>query len=178
MLKPKTIDIADSNIALFGSDLEKQVKLAAALCDKEWLALHKAKPKEGLKIWRVEKFTVQPWKGRYGDFYNGDSYIVLNTYKKDKKFLYDVHFWIGAETTQDEAGTAAYKTVELDDALGQVPVQHREVQGCESPLFLSYFQAGFRIMEGGIESGFNHVEAKVTRILPYQFIFAHLGLFS
>jgi gelsolin len=50
--------------------------------------------------------------------YDGDSYIILNTYKKDPDsdvLSYDLHFWLGEETTQDEAGTAAYKTVELDD---------------------------------------------------------------
>ena len=58
-----------------------------------------------------------------GSFYNGDSYIVLHTYKKkdSDKLHWDVHFWLGQNTTQDEAGTAAYKTVELDDLLGGEP---------------------------------------------------------
>jgi len=43
---------------------------------------------------------------------------------------------------QDEYGTAAYKTVELDTYLDDKPIQHREVEGYESELFLSYFPTG------------------------------------
>jgi len=43
---------------------------------------------------------------------------------------------------QDEYGTAAYKTVELDTYLDDKPIQHREVEGYESELFVSYFPAG------------------------------------
>ena len=73
---------------------------------------------------------------------------------------HDVHFWLGENTSQDEAGTAAYKTVELDDRLGRAAVQHREVQGHESSLFLQYFpEYAIENIQGGIDSGFNHVEA-------------------
>jgi hypothetical protein len=90
---------------------------------------------------------------------------VLHTYKaKDiegkevEKLLYNVHFWLGAECSQDEQGVAAYKTVELDDLLGDLPVQYREVQGYESKEFLDLFGGQIIVMKGGIDSGFNHVK--------------------
>ncbi|XP_061390689.1 gelsolin [Musca vetustissima] len=115
----------------------------------------------GLEIWRVENFEPVPYpKNNYGKFYTGDSFIVLNTVqnKKDKTLSWDVHFWLGSETSVDEAGAAAILTVQLDDLLNGGPVQHREVQDHESQLFLSYFKNGVRYEQGGVGTGFKHVE--------------------
>ena len=38
---------------------------------------------------------------KYGKFHTGDSYIVLNTREgRAGHFAWDVHFWLGAETSQ------------------------------------------------------------------------------
>jgi gelsolin len=119
-------------------------------------------PKPGLMIWRIEQFKVVSWpKEMYGKFYSGDSYIILKTYQNpgSQELLYDVHFWIGMHSSQDEYGTAAYKTVELDTLLDDKPIQHREVEGYESSLFKSYFPS-LTYMKGGCPSGFRHVETK------------------
>ncbi|XP_022747943.1 villin-2-like [Durio zibethinus] len=116
--------------------------------------------KPGTEIWRIENFQPVPLpKSDYGKFYMGDSYIVLQTTpSKGGSYLYDIHFWIGKDTSQDEAGTAAIKTVELDAVLGGRAVQHRELQGHESDKFLSYFKPCIIPLEGGIASGFKKPE--------------------
>jgi gelsolin len=160
MLKEEKIDITQTNLALFGTDVEKEIKKHAAQGEPAWKT---AGHTPGIQVWRVEKFQIKEWpKDKYGSFFDGDSYIVLHTYKKEDKVLYDVHFWLGQYTSQDEAGTAAYKTVELDDYLSGVPVQYREVQGSESERFLCLFPK-IIIQHGGIDSGFKHVEAEKYR---------------
>ncbi|XP_057982087.1 villin-2 [Malania oleifera] len=114
----------------------------------------------GTEIWRIENFQPVPVpKSDHGKFYMGDSYIILQTSAgKGGAYLYDIHFWIGKDTSQDEAGTAAIKTVELDAVLGGRAVQHRELQGHESDKFLSYFKPCIIPLEGGVASGFKKPE--------------------
>ncbi|KAL1450166.1 hypothetical protein WDU94_002615 [Cyamophila willieti] len=96
-------------------------------------------------IWRVEKpgksvdATSKPYK-----VYGG-------------RLEQHIHFWLGKDTSTDEAGVAAFKSVELDSFLGGTPVQHREVQGKESMRFRGYFKNGIRYLTGGVTSGLNHV---------------------
>ncbi|KAH7557224.1 hypothetical protein JRO89_XS11G0077900 [Xanthoceras sorbifolium] len=114
----------------------------------------------GTEIWRIENFLPVPLpKSEYGKFYMGDCYIILQTTPgRGGAYLFDIHFWIGKDSSQDEAGTAAIKTVELDAALGGRAVQHREIQGHESDKFLSYFKPCIIPLEGGVASGFKKPE--------------------
>lgn len=106
-------------------------------------------------------FGIRPWAVKdYGRFFDGDSYIVLKTFKKarSKKLCHDIFFWLGTDSSIDEKGVAAYKTVELDDFLGGAAKQHRLVQGNESERFLRCFKYPPVIMKGGIASGFKKVK--------------------
>jgi hypothetical protein len=81
------------------------------------MAFEGAGSRPGLELWRVEAMDIkkQPPSGK---FHTGDSYVLLSTKEKGNALTHDVHFWLGAETSTDEAGVAAIKAVELDDALG------------------------------------------------------------
>ncbi|CAN1808202.1 VLN4 [Linum perenne] len=125
-------------------------------------AFQGAGQKAGLEIWRIENFNpVAIPSASYGKFFAGDSYIVLKSIaSKSGSMRHDIHYWLGRDTSQDEAGVAAIKTVELDAALGGRAVQYREVQGHETEKFLSYFKPCIIPQEGGVASGFKHVEAE------------------
>ncbi|KAK4485582.1 hypothetical protein RD792_008225 [Penstemon davidsonii] len=116
----------------------------------------------GIEIWRIENFHPVPVpKSAHGKFFTGDSYVILKTTAlKNGALRRDIHYWLGKDTSQDEAGTAAIKTVELDAALGGSAVQYREVQGHETEKFLSYFKPCIIPQEGGVASGFKHAEAE------------------
>ncbi|CAH1781590.1 unnamed protein product [Owenia fusiformis] len=168
MLKAKKYDWKDSNLALFGSDTEKAVKKESAEAEPAW---HAVDPDAGNKlyIWRINNFQVEAWpEDQYGKFFEGDSYIVLNQYLDEESVEYDVHFWIGRYSSQDEYGTAAYKTVELDTYLDDKPVQHREVMGHESALFCGYFKQ-METMRGGVDSGFNKVTPEEYKPRLFKF---------
>jgi len=155
--KPTDYKVEDSNMALVGSDQDKQNRKAAAQTEEAWKGVG---TEEGVWVWRIQQFKVVPWKKRdYGKFYSGDSYIVLRVVKDPETEALDkeIFFWLGAKSSQDEQGTAAYKTVELDDLFDGQPTQHREVQGYESQEFSEVFPE-IDYMEGGVESGFDPVD--------------------
>jgi gelsolin len=74
------------------------------------------------------------------------------------KLSHSIFFFLGRDTSQDEAGVAAYKTVELDEFLQGRAAQHREAQGALSPAFAALFPR-LVLRRGGVASGFRHVEA-------------------
>lgn len=134
------------------------------------IAFKNAGKKIGIEIWRIEKLKpIQITdKTKFGSFHSGDSYIVLHTKqgKTGGSYEWDIYFWLGKDSSQDEMGVAAYKTVELDDSLGGAPVQHREVQHHESNEFRSLFPS-LKYLDGGVDTGFKHVdrEAFTKRLL-------------
>ncbi|XP_054640381.1 advillin [Dunckerocampus dactyliophorus] len=123
----------------------------------------------GIIIWRIEKMElVQVPEKSYGHFYEGDCYVLLYTQKMKSSLCYDIHFWIGSQSSQDEQGAAAVYTTQLDDFLGSTPIQHREVQGHESDGFKGYFKQGIIYKKGGVASGMRHTESNtydVKRLL-------------
>uniref|UniRef100_A0A8C1NEC0 Villin-1 n=1 Tax=Cyprinus carpio TaxID=7962 RepID=A0A8C1NEC0_CYPCA len=100
----------------------------------------------------------------YGQFFEGDSYVILYTHKTSNNYTYDLHYWLGKDTSQDEQGAAAIYTTQMDEHLGGAAVQHRETQGHESATFQGYFKQGIIYKKGGVASGMKQVETNTYNI--------------
>ena len=112
-----------------------------------------------VQVWRVEDFKkVEVDDSTLGQFFGGDSYVILYTYQKDGTEEYIIYFWQGRDSSQDEKGASALLTKELDDELQDRPVQVRVVQGKEPAHFRAMFHGEMIIRAGGKASGFKNRE--------------------
>uniref|UniRef100_A0AAQ6IIV9 HP domain-containing protein n=1 Tax=Anabas testudineus TaxID=64144 RepID=A0AAQ6IIV9_ANATE len=113
----------------------------------------------GIIIWRIEHLLPCSFISHHC-FY----LLFVQTQKVKSSLCYDIHYWIGIESSQDEQGAAAIYTIQLDEFLGSTPIQHREVQDHESDAFRGYFKKGIIYMKGGVASGMRHTETNTYDI--------------
>lgn len=110
-----------TNIGGIGSEEDKDLRERAAAAEQ---AFDHAGECDGIEIWRIEKFEPEKLDAIRADnlsLYSGDCYIVLKTTEKEEGdgFDWQLHYWIGKDSTQDEWTAASYFTVNLDDLLQQ-----------------------------------------------------------
>ncbi|XP_069174423.1 villin-1 isoform X2 [Procambarus clarkii] len=113
------------------------------------------------EVWRVKNFDLVPVpEQQYGEFFMGDCYIILYAYLHANTEHYILYYWIGNDASQDEAGTAALKVVELDDKLQGRAIQVRVTQEKEPPHFMAIFGGKMVVFEGGYASSFDGAGAR------------------
>ncbi|KGL86401.1 Villin-1, partial [Charadrius vociferus] len=124
--------------------------------------LNKTTP--GLQIWRIENMEMVPVPTKsYGNFYEGDCYVLLSTRKTGNTFSYNIHYWLGKETGQWGGGGRRSiwswsRSIYLGGWVGGVPEHlpaHRGLTPCLSP-------ASYK--KGGVASGMKHVETNTYNV--------------
>jgi len=152
-------------------------KAAPAKADADTSALYKRQQHVAEKmvdnatgkttVWRIKNLKKEEVPAaEYGQFFAGDSYIILYAYKKGTKDAWIIYFWQGRDSSSDEKAASALLTVDLDDALGGDPVQVRVTQGSEPPHFCLLFKGKMVIHDGGYQSGFNNRKADEVKADP------------
>uniref|UniRef100_A0A672YR79 Gelsolin n=1 Tax=Sphaeramia orbicularis TaxID=375764 RepID=A0A672YR79_9TELE len=118
------------------------------------------------QVWRIEGSEKVPVDSSLvGQFYGGDSYIILYRYHHDSRQGHIIYIWQGAESSQDEVGASALLAIQLDEELGGAAVQVRVVQGKEPPHLMSLFgEEPLVIYKGGTSREGGQSEAAETRL--------------
>ncbi|KAG9341518.1 hypothetical protein JZ751_019023 [Albula glossodonta] len=119
-----------------------------------------------VQVWRVEggdKVPVEPTT--YGQFFGGDCYLILYSYRLGGREQHIVYTWQGLKCTQDELAASAFLTVKMDDSMGGSPVQVRVTQGQEPAHLMSLFKGRpMMIHSGGTSRKGGQTRAGSTRL--------------
>ncbi|XP_015260382.1 PREDICTED: villin-1-like isoform X2 [Cyprinodon variegatus] len=103
-----------------------------------------------VKVWRIESLELaEVPPNMHGQFYGGDCYLVLYTYRMSNRDQYILYMWQGRHATRDEITACAYQAVTVDNMYNGAPVQVRVVMGKEPRHFLAIFKGKLIIFEGG-----------------------------
>ncbi|XP_014865503.1 PREDICTED: gelsolin-like isoform X2 [Poecilia mexicana] len=141
--KDQTEGLGVAYIANSIAKIEKVAFDAASLHESSAMAAQHSMVDDGSgekQIWRIEgsdKVAVDP--STYGQFFGGDSYIILYNYRHGGRQGHIIYMWQGSDSSQDEIGACAILGSQLDDELGGGPVQVRVVQGKEPAHLMSLF---------------------------------------
>ncbi|XP_035271568.1 scinderin like a [Anguilla anguilla] len=119
-----------------------------------------------VQVWRIEggeKVEVGP--ATYGHFYGGDCYLILYSYRLGGGEKHIIYIWQGLKCTKDELAASAFLAVQLDDSMGQTPVQVRVTQGREPSHLMSLFKDKPMIIHlGGTSRKGGQTQAGGTRL--------------
>uniref|UniRef100_A0A673HZX0 Gelsolin n=1 Tax=Sinocyclocheilus rhinocerous TaxID=307959 RepID=A0A673HZX0_9TELE len=95
--------------------------------------------RSGCGLCLKQHYKVPADPSTYGQFYGGDSYIILYNYRHGGRQGHIIYIWQGKDSSQDEIGASAILAAQLDDELGGGPVQVRVVQGKEPAHLMGLF---------------------------------------
>eukprot|EP00123_Amoebidium_parasiticum_P021135 comp62153_c0_seq1/m.47910 comp62153_c0_seq1/g.47910 ORF comp62153_c0_seq1/g.47910 comp62153_c0_seq1/m.47910 type:complete len:1269 (-) comp62153_c0_seq1:480-4286(-) len=111
----------------------------------------------GVNCWGIVNFKPVPSDETLdGQFFDGDTYIILHTFEKaEGGYDHQVYFWVGRKAPVDKKACGAMHAVHLRNHLGAQSVIRREEQGDESSEFLAILPQTIAHTKGhGTESSF------------------------
>jgi len=72
------------------------------------------------RVWRIVDFKkTAVEEADYGQFYSGDSYLILYTYMRGNKEVHMIYYWQGRDSSTNEKGASALLTIELGEAVSK-----------------------------------------------------------
>ncbi|XP_061624984.1 gelsolin-like [Phyllopteryx taeniolatus] len=122
------------------------------------------------QVWRVEgQNKVSVDSSVIGQFWGGDSYIILYQYRHKDRDGSVIYVWQGARSSQEELAASAILAIQLDEELGGEAVQVRVVQGKEPAHLMSLFGGRPMVVyEGGTSRGRGQEQVADLRLFQIQ----------